>query len=90
MPEMRRHIVRVLKKFDFISKPGRGDHTKYSKMMEVGNMRIKIRTQVDSEKEIPTGTFHAILKQIRLASSRYPEALRCPYTIRDYERDITK
>ncbi len=52
-------------------------------------MRIKIRTQVDSEKEIPTGTFYAILKQIRLASSRYPEALRCPYTIHDYERDIT-
>lgn len=88
MPEKRRNITKVLSKFKFIPSPGRGDHTKFSRIIEIKGRKTKLRTQIDSEKDIPDGTFHAILKQVKLNHGNYPDALRCPYRIQDYEKDL--
>ena len=90
MPESRRNIVRVLNKFQFDSKPGRGDHVKFFRKAIVSGRERRIMTIVDSDNEIPIGTFQAILKQVFLLYSNYPNALKCPYSIEDYEKDLAK
>lgn len=90
MPENRDNIVKVLNKFQFDSKPGRGDHTKFFRKAIISGKERKITTIVDSDNEIPTGTFRAILKQVFLLYSDYPNALQCPYSVEDYESDLLR
>ncbi|MDP8229408.1 MAG: type II toxin-antitoxin system HicA family toxin [Candidatus Electryoneaceae bacterium] len=81
------NIVRVLNKFQFESKSGRGEHTKFSRKVIVETKMIRITTIIDGDNDIPTGTFHAILKQIHLSHKNHPDALKCPYGSDDYEND---
>ena len=89
MPEERRNIEFTLKKLGFLSKPGRGDHTKYSRgFKKLDGSLGKIITIVDHEREIPDGTFNAVLKQVRLSKKKYFEALDCTFGLRDFEKDL--
>ena len=89
MTEERRNIEFTLRKLGFRSKPGRGDHTKYSRGFQKSDgSSSKLITIIDHEKEIPEGTFHAVLKQVRLTKKKYFEALDCTFGVRDFEKDL--
>jgi len=61
------HIINVLEKRGFIFISQKGSHAKYRKL---GRLTLTVIVP-RSRKEIPTGTFHSILRQSQLSKKDF-------------------
>jgi predicted RNA binding protein YcfA (HicA-like mRNA interferase family) len=91
MPEERTKIVRVLLKFGFLAPKGagKGDHEKYSRNFDSSQYGFgELMTIVDSDREIPNGTFSAILRQVKLDRKNFTSAEKCTFSKENYELNL--